>query len=341
MNYNTILFQTIIIYIPVKLRLHCITKMMKQQENLNSLPLPGLFTALNPPQELRKLLAIVKNEDIGHLGDITTIAMLGGDEGGSDRNVCVSVVARESGILCGLPIMEPLCEAYNYQCKTESLAMDGTLVKPGQTVATLQGKLSEILILERPLLNFVTRLSGIATLASKYVDCVSGSDNEVKIYDTRKTTPGLRMLEKYAVRCGGGYCHRIGLYDAILVKDNHLFGVGTGQLQAFLTAHLTDIRQKYALQFIEVEVDTLEQLSELLTCPAGLIDYVLLDNMSISDLQKAVEMVKISNSRIKLEASGGITLDTIKNIVNTGVKRISIGAITHSATGLDFGLDIL
>jgi nicotinate-nucleotide pyrophosphorylase (carboxylating) len=190
--------------------------------------------------------------------------------------------------------------------------------------------------MERVALNFCTHLSGIATLTSAFVDAVRGT--KAGIYDTRKTIPGLRGLAKYAVACGGGRNHRIGLYDAVLVKDNHIAHVPTAQLAAAMSAGIAKAR---AMQprpvFVEIEVDNLAQLEEVLRCD---VDIILLDNMTPSQMQQAVSLRNRIAPRIELEASGGITLANVRAAAETGVDRIAIGALTHSAVALDLGLDI-
>ncbi len=190
----------------------------------------------------------------------------------------------------------------------------------------------ELLAGERTALNFLQHLSGIATLTQKYVDAVAGFP--CQILDTRKTTPGWRVLEKYAVRCGGGHNHRMGLYHAILIKDNHLAALGGGP--GAIRKALGLVRQRLGSSFpVEIEVDDLEQLNMALTCKP---DMVLLDNMNVTDLQEAVQLRNALAPEVKLEASGGVTLDNVRAIAETGVERISVGALTHSAPALDIAL---
>jgi len=209
---------------------------------------------------------------------------------------------------------------------------DGESVSAGLVIANVSGPLNSLMIGERTMLNFLTHLSGIATLTRKYVEAASGT--RAKVLDTRKTLPGWRLLEKYAVRCGGGTNHRLGLYDGVLIKDNHLAAwTESGSIaEAVRTA-----RSRSATGVsIEVEVDTLVQLEDAL---AGRPDIVLLDNMQIESLQQAVAIRNRIAPDILLEASGGVTLDTVNAIAKTGVERISIGALTHSAPGLDLAFD--
>jgi nicotinate-nucleotide pyrophosphorylase (carboxylating) len=210
------------------------------------------------------------------------------------------------------------------------------MLRRGDVIAKLTGSLRSILTIERVALNFLTHLSGIATLTRHYVAGVQ--DTSAKIYDTRKTLPGLRGLEKYAVTCGGGYSHRIGLYDAVLVKDNHLAHVPAKKLQASLGKAITKARRaEPPPDFIEVEVDTLEQFRQVLACK---VDVILLDNMTNTQLRKAVQLRNKNAPQIQLEASGGVTMQTVSKIASTGVDRIAVGAITHSAPALDIALDI-
>ncbi len=219
------------------------------------------------------------------------------------------------------------------QLEIQSLIADGTRVERGDCVATVAGSLRSILAGERTALNFLQRLSGIATLTRKFVDAISGLPTQ--LLDTRKTTPGWRLLEKYAVRMGGGVNHRIGLFDAILIKDNHLAGLGGDVRRAVEAARAYPGNASLS---IEVEVDSLAQLEVALAVAA---DIVLLDNMSLQQLRTAVAQRTALAPAVLLEASGGVTLETIRAIASTGVDRISVGAITHSAVALDIALDYL
>ncbi|NLX23576.1 MAG: carboxylating nicotinate-nucleotide diphosphorylase [Phycisphaerae bacterium] len=216
---------------------------------------------------------------------------------------------------------------------------DGDALTPGMPIATLAGPLRLLLGIERTLLNFLERLCGVATQTRRFVDAVAGT--RAAIYDTRKTIPGWRLLDKYAVRCGGGCNHRLGLHDAVLVKDNHLAAVPAGQWAAAARAM---IQRLAALglhpEFVEFEVDTLDQLDELLTVPG--IDVILLDNFTPEQMAEAVRRrdQRALQGKVRLEASGGVTIEAVRRIAATGVERIAIGAITHSAPALDIGLDI-
>jgi nicotinate-nucleotide pyrophosphorylase (carboxylating) len=224
-----------------------------------------------------------------------------------------------------------VCAAVDSKLAFAEKAQNGDAVESGRELAAVRGSLRSILATERIALNFLQRLSGIATLTRKYVDAVAGF--RAKILDTRKTTPGWRLLEKYAVRCGGGTNHRMGLYDGILIKDNHLAGLGGDLRKAVKTAREFPGNQG---QPVEVEVDSIEQLEIALAAGA---DIVLLDNMSLDQLRAAVARRNAVAPNVLLEASGGVTLATVRNIAATGVDRISVGALTHSAPALDIALD--
>ena len=272
------------------------------------------------------VLAAVRSalaEDLGLSGDITTEATIA-----SDARSEALLVARQAGVVSGLALAAAAFRELDPSCSFEVAIDDGEPVVAGATIARISGNARAILSAERVALNFMGRMCGIATLTRRYVDAVAGT--RAKIVDTRKTTPGLRVFEKYAVRCGGGYNHRFGLFDAILIKDNHI--VASGGIAEAITAakaaagHMTKI---------EVEVDTLAQLEIVLHAK---VDCVLLDNMRPADLRKAVTMV---GGRFLTEASGGVNLDTVREIAETGVDLISVGALTHSAPVLDLGLDFV
>jgi nicotinate-nucleotide pyrophosphorylase (carboxylating) len=286
--------------------------------------------------DCRHLIRLAAREDLGRSIDLTTAALVPHDARGRAHIVC-----REAGVVAGLPAAECVLEEMYADVDWEAMVVDGTRVEAGTTVAKLTGSTRDLLTVERPVLNFLGKLSGIATLTSRYVDRVAGT--KARIYDTRKTTPGWRRLEKYAVRCGGGTNHRTGLFDAILIKDNHLAQGGWNPAAAILASREFLDQQQGATQslaetLVEIEVDTLEQLSEALRAAP---DIVLLDNMSCDELQEAVNRRDAEGKSTELEASGGITLETLRAVAETGVDRISVGAITHSAIGLDFGLDWL
>jgi len=261
-------------------------------------------------------------EDLGRAGDITTASIF-------KKNIKIEavLVARKCGVLCGAATALTAFKLIDPEIIYENLLEDRALVNSGDIIARINGSATSILAAERVALNFMGHLSGIATLTAKYVSQISHT--HTKICDTRKTTPNLRALEKYAVSCGGGVNHRFGLDDAILIKDNHI-AVAGGVANALRAA-----KEKIGhLVKIEIEVDTLDQLREALY--EG-VDVVLLDNMSIAQL---TESVRIINKQALSEASGGISLDTVVAVAETGVDLISVGALTHSAPVLDMGLDI-
>lgn len=261
-------------------------------------------------------------EDLGRAGDITSEAIL-------NKNIKIeaTLVARKCGVLCGTATALTAFQLIDPEIKYDNILIDSALVNSGDIIARINGSATSILAAERVALNFLGHLSGISTLTAEYVSQISHT--HAKICDTRKTTPNLRALEKYAVACGGGVNHRFGLDDAILIKDNHIAVAGG------VAAALRAAKQKIGhLVKIEIEVDTLDQLHEALS--EG-VDVVLLDNMSIPQLAEAVRMI---NKQALSEASGGISLDTVAAVAETGVNLISVGALTHSAPVLDVGLDI-
>jgi nicotinate-nucleotide pyrophosphorylase (carboxylating) len=257
----------------------------------------------------------------------------------------VNVVARKPGVLAGSPIGRMVFAALDPSITWTAHKADGDVLAPGDVVATVAGSLGQLLVGERTMLNFLTHLSGIATLTRQFVDAVVGTS--ACILDTRKTLPGYRLLEKYAVRCGGGVNHRMGLYDGVLIKDNHL-AAWTSQRKPrgpapsvppnTIAAAVRTAREKSPPGVsIEVEVDTLDQLRDALE---GAPDIVLLDNMDAATLRQAVAIRDaFTKTKILLEASGGVTLATVRAIAETGVERISIGALTHSAPALDLAFD--
>jgi nicotinate-nucleotide pyrophosphorylase (carboxylating) len=273
------------------------------------------------------LLRLALAEDLGERGDLTS-ALLPEEAQGR-----ASLRARSPGVLAGLPAVAAVYRRVGLGITVTFHAQDGQVLQGGEALATVTGPVRVLLAGERTALNFLQRLSGVATQTKRYVDVIAGLPCQV--LDTRKTTPGWRLLEKYAVRCGGGHNHRIGLYDGVLIKDNHLAALRS-QNQPIQHA-VTLARQRYGSQIsIEVEVETLAQLAEALTTSA---DIILLDNMDVPTLSAAVRERNRQAPQIKLEASGGVTLATLRAIAETGVERISIGALTHSAPALDIALD--
>jgi nicotinate-nucleotide pyrophosphorylase (carboxylating) len=263
------------------------------------------------------------DEDLGRAGDITSIATI--PEAVKAHAI---LIARQSGVIAGLPLAVATFQKLSPDIRIQAHFRDGGTVASGVQVLTISGPARAVLAGERTALNFVGRLSGIATLTSDYVRHTAGTG--LRICCTRKTTPGLRALEKYAVRCGGGFNHRFGLDDAILIKDNHI--AVAGGVRPVLERARSHVGH---LVKVEIEVDTPAQLREVLD--TGLADVVLLDNMDTATLTEAV---KLANGRVVLEASGGVTLDSIAKIARTGVDYVSVGALTHSAPNFDVALDI-
>jgi nicotinate-nucleotide pyrophosphorylase (carboxylating) len=263
------------------------------------------------------------DEDLGRAGDITSIATIP-----ETTQALAVLIARQAGVIAGLPLAVATFQKLSPDLNIRAHVRDGANVAEGLQVLTILGPARAVLAGERSALNFVGRLSGIATLTSDYVRRAAGTN--LRICCTRKTTPGLRALEKYAVRCGGGFNHRFGLDDAILIKDNHI-AVAGGVRPVLERARA----QAGHLVKIEIEVDTLKQLREVLD--TGLADAVLLDNMDIATLTEAVKLAK---GCVVLEASGGVTLASIAKIAATGVDYVSSGALTHSAPNFDVALDI-
>ena len=263
-------------------------------------------------------------EDIGD-GDVTTLATVP-----AEMIAAAVMVAREPLVVCGLELAEAVFHQVSPTIEIKRVAIDGQRVGRGQPLLRLRGPAQGILTAERVALNFVQRLSGIATLTARFVEAVTGT--KARILDTRKTTPGLRSLEKYAVAQGGGTNHRFGLFDRVLIKDNHLAALRLEPPNA-IEAAVRRARAQYPRLEVEVEADTLEQVEQALLTRA---DFILLDNMPVEDLRAAVWLV---NGRAKTEASGGVTLASVRAIAETGVDFISVGGLTHSARAADIALD--
>ena len=275
------------------------------------------------PLEVEAAVERALEEDLGRAGDVTSIATVPEETCGR-----AIVVARKPGVVSGLPFVEAAFRRLSPQIEIDAFTRDGTAITAGAKLMTVEGNARAILAAERTALNFAGHMSGIATATAEFVKRIAHT--RARIVCTRKTTPGLRAVEKYAVRCGGGYNHRFGLDDAILIKDNHI--AVAGGIRAVLT------RAKAAaghLVKIEIEVDSLEQLEEVLK--VGLADVVLIDNFDLDSMRRAVAMVA---GRLIIEASGGITLDSAAAIAETGVDYLSSGSLTHSVQNLDIGLDI-
>jgi nicotinate-nucleotide pyrophosphorylase (carboxylating) len=283
------------------------------------------------PAERTNALALIdlaRAEDLGPNGDLTSAATIPGHAQGAAR-----FAARTEGIVAGLPVVALLADRFALAGGWQTLVEDGDRVAPGVPIARIAGSMRSLLALERTALNFLQRLGGIATLTARFVAAVAGT--KALILDTRKTTPGWRALEKYAVRCGGGQNHRVGLHDAVLIKDNHLAWlahevdpIGTAVQAARACAPPGTI--------VEIEVDSLRQLDRALECGP---DIILVDNLGPDALVEAVRRRDAVNHHVLLEASGGVNLATVGALARTGVDRISVGALTHSAPALDIGMD--
>jgi len=287
--------------------------------------------------QVRQLAEMARDEDVGR-GDITAGLLSGSADGGAGT---FQLVARQAGVFAGCEIVPIVLDVFGggIEVAWTDAGRDGTRIEEAPTtLATLTGSVQAILTVERTLLNFLQRTSGIATLTRKYVDAVVGTGAE--ILDTRKTTPGWRHVEKYAVRCGGGRNHRMGLHDAILIKDNHLAAYPPDRIAAAVHEMLNRAGEiNPPPTFVEVEADTLAQAKQLFDVIG--VDVILLDNFEPDDLREAVALRDARNLRdkVKLEASGGIALETIRAVAETGVDYISVGAITHSAIAMDLALD--
>ena len=279
--------------------------------------------ALKITDEVEALIDLALKEDLGENGDVTSNFIRNSDKKGQ-----ASIIAKQAGIIAGLPIAERVFQKVNPALAVQNRVEEGTKVEPSEEVVRISGPLGDILTAERTALNFLQRLSGIATLTAEFVKKVKGS--KAKILDTRKTTPGFRILEKYAVRTGGGQNHRFGLYDMVLIKENHISTAG-GIINA-----VQQIREQMAagnldLQ-IEIEVRSLTEVEQALNLK---VDRLMLDNMSLDQIREAVELV---NDKVELEVSGGVNCGTVRAIAETGVDYISVGALTHSAPAFDLSL---
>ncbi len=280
------------------------------------------------------LIELARLEDLGR-GDITSEITIPENKQGH-----AALVSRAPGVLCGMTVAREVLRCYDQRLELTEDLSDGSVIEPGMTLGIISGPLRSILAAERIVLNFIQRLSGIATTTARYVKEVH--DTKAKICDTRKTTPGWRDLEKHAVRCGGGMNHRQGLWDAVLIKDNHLAALECDNLRQGLLEVLKRLkREAVPLEFIQVEVDTLEQLEVAMSVPG--IDIILLDNMNCETMRRAVQMRDgiCAGRTVLLEASGNVRLENVREIARTGVDRISIGALTHQIASLDIGLDLI
>jgi nicotinate-nucleotide pyrophosphorylase (carboxylating) len=285
----------------------------------------SLLAAGLEPDDTEQVVRRALHEDFRYGPDLTSAATAA-----PGVRAVAGVVARQPGVLAGLPVALAVLDAAGVPPDAaEPLRADGDRIAAGCAVLRIRAPLREMLGAERTLLNFVTHLSGIATATRAWADALAGTGAAVR--DTRKTTPGLRLLEKYAVRCGGGVNHRMGLGDAALVKDNHVAAAGG------VAAAIRAVRGAAPGLPLEVECDNLAQVREALDAGAGLI---LLDNMGLADLRAAVALAR-RYPQIRLEASGGLRLDTARAVAETGVDFIAVGALTHSSPALDLGLDLL
>lgn len=280
-----------------------------------------LENGLNP-ELVQALIELALSEDLADGPDITSLATI-------DRasNATLNLVARTSGVMAGVNVAQLVFELLSDEFSIKVFASDGQKIEANQVIISIKGPTQVLLTAERTALNFLSHMSGIATTTRLWVEAVSHT--KAKIRDTRKTIPGLRHLEKYAVRCGGGINHRMSLNDAVLIKDNHIL-ISGGVSLAF-----KKVKQKISKQEVEVEVDSLNQIPEAIA--AG-VDFILLDNFSIKELAAAVAQY---GSKAKFEASGGLTLDNAGTVAETGVDYLAVGALTHSAPSLDIGADLV
>ncbi|HEX3315354.1 MAG TPA: carboxylating nicotinate-nucleotide diphosphorylase [Gemmataceae bacterium] len=281
----------------------------------------------------RQLIHLALAEDLGPVGDVTLQALLTHQGVGS-----AVFIARSTGVLAGLEAVALTFATIDPSIRFERLRDDGISLAKGEHAARASGLLQSLLLGERTALNFVQRMSGVATMTRHFVDAIAGT--QAMIVDTRKTTPGFRRLEKYAVRCGGGHNHRVGLFDMILIKDNHLVALRIADPAAAVAEAIRRARvyreSHDPSMSIMIEVESLPQLDAAL---AGRPDFVLLDNMPLADMKESVRRRATSAPGVQLEASGGVTLATVRAIAETGVDRISVGALTHSAPAWDLALD--
>jgi len=276
-------------------------------------------------KQVEQIVSNALAEDLGS-GDVTSEALVPSELEGK-----ASILVKRDGVLVGLDVAKEVFRQVDPSLRFKALVKDGAKIRKGGMVATVDGKVASILKAERTALNFLQHLSGIATETAQYVDAVSGT--KAIITDTRKTIPGLRLLEKYAVRAGGGRNHRLNLGDGVLIKDNHLVALrssGVGLGEAVKKARK---RAPRAMK-VEVEVESVKQAQEALSAGA---DIIMLDNMNVKDMRRVVELVQ---GRALLEASGGITLDNVRSVAEAGVDLISVGALTHSAKALDISLEV-
>jgi nicotinate-nucleotide pyrophosphorylase (carboxylating) len=290
-------------------------------------------------EEIREIIHLARREDLED-DDVTSRLLVPEEMIGVG-----TLLQKEVGVTCGLPVVEMICRVYDERLRVEPIPGFHLDILEGRfsdarslPLLRIRGPMRSLLSVERVVLNFLQHLSGVATQTHRCVQRVKGTD--AKIYDTRKTLPGFRVLDKYAVRCGGGYNHRFGLFDGLLVKDNHIAGIPLKQLAGHLAQSIAKSRAESVDRLIEIEVESLEQLREVLTLEGEFV--ILLDNMDCPKMQTAIELRDRAGrkGKVTLEASGGVTLETLRPIALTGVDRIAVGAITHSAPALDISMDI-
>lgn len=279
-------------------------------------------------EHTRTLIRIALEEDLADRGDLTSLNFVD-----AEHRSIGKIVSREEAVISGSEVAAEVCRAVDPDLRFRSITHDGGSASVGDVVAEIVGPTRAVLTAERTVLNFMQRLSGIATITRSYVDLIGHT--EASLLDTRKTTPGWRALEKQAVMDGGGTNHRFGLYDAIMVKDNHLVA---NPSPLNIAERVDEVKAREPELKIELEVDRLDQLKDYLRVDG--IDVILLDNMNNNQLREAVSMRDQSGSDIRLEASGGVNLSTVKGIAETGVDFISVGALTHSVRSIDLGLDL-
>lgn len=281
-------------------------------------------------EDVKQLIALSLSEDLGERGDVTANYFVP-----AEARAKALVKVKDVGVVAGLAVAEAVCTAVDPNIEVKILKKDGATVQHGDYIMQWTGSARSILSAERTALNFLQRLSGVATKANGFARLVAHTDCQV--LDTRKTTPGWRWLEKMAVRAGGGKNHRMGLYDRAMVKDNHL--VAEDNLAA-LQSGIDQLKKDHPSVEVELEADTLEQVQGFLTLSG--VDYILLDNMNLDQLREAIVLRDaVSGAAPKLEASGGVNIDTVKSIAETGVDYVSVGALTHSAVALDISLEFV
>lgn len=282
---------------------------------------------------LHTLIQLAKSEDLAG-GGLSRRTDTPGDHSSAllnaDQTVKTTLRARSPITLCGVELAPHVLAAYDPQLAFAAAAADGDTLARGDAIGTVSGPAQSLLSAERPLLNFLQKLSGVATLTQRYVDALG--DSSTRLLDTRKTTPGYRTLEKYAVACGGGWNHRIGLFDRVMLKDNHLAAFGENPRQSAIDA-VAESRRRHPQILVEMEVDTLEQIEHAL---AARVDIILLDNFSVDQLKQAVTLI---GDQAVTEASGGITIESLPELAKLGLDFISTGATVHQSTWIDIGLD--